>query len=202
MGRSACNELPAADRQQLLKIAREAITSGMQSGRAPGVELTKLPPSLLTHRGAFVTLTIEQRLRGCVGSLVGHRPLAQSVSDAAHSAAFRDHRFAPLDRYELESTRIEISVLSPMEPVHVTDRDHLLKQLVPGVDGLVLRDGSRSATFLPKVWEQLPSPEEFLAQLLRKAGLPEEHWSKTLYFERYVTTCFGETSTSVAGQRH
>jgi AmmeMemoRadiSam system protein A len=202
MVHSACNELPATDRQRLLTIARNAIVSGVGSGIAPRVELEKLPPSLLAHRGAFVTLTIEQRLRGCVGSLVGHQALAQSVSDAAHSAAFRDHRFAPLDRQEVEGTHIEISVLSPTEPMDVVDRDHLLQQLAPGIDGLLVRDGSRSATFLPKVWEQLPSPEEFLGQLLRKAGLPENHWSSTLSFERYGTTCFGESFTSVSGQCH
>ena len=202
MGPSVSIKLPAADRSRLLAIARHAIDAGMATAKAPRIELGGLPPALLARCGAFVTLTIEQRLRGCIGNLASDQALAQTVSNAAHGAAFKDHRFAPLLAEEIEQTRIEISVLSPAEPMQVTDRDDLLQQLVPGIDGLVLADGTHRATFLPKVWEQLPTPEMFLEQLLRKAGLPPQHWSGTLQFERYGTTSFGEPPDLVARQRH
>jgi AmmeMemoRadiSam system protein A len=191
--------LPTAAQQRLLSIAREAIGHGLAFGSTLTVALDRVPKPLLARRGVFVTLTIEERLRGCVGNMAGDQALAQSVSDAAHNAAFRDYRFDPLARDELDRTRIEVSVLSPSEPLQATDRDDLLRQLVPGIDGLVLSDMAHRATFLPKVWEQLPSPETFLAHLLRKAGLPAEHWSDTLRFERYYTTSFGEPSGSMPG---
>jgi AmmeMemoRadiSam system protein A len=202
MGPSVSIELPAAGRSRLLAIARDAIDAGMVSTGAPRVDLTGLPPALLARCGAFVTLTIERRLRGCIGNLASDRALAQTVSDAAHGAAFKDHRFPPLSAEEREKTRIEISVLSPAKPMQVTDRNDLLHQLVPGIDGLVLTDGSHRATFLPKVWEQLATPEMFLEHLLLKAGLPPKHWSRTLRFERYGTTSFGESTGSVPGQCH
>ena len=200
MALSACTELRDAARQHLLAIARNAIESGISNNTAPQVPLAELPEALLSQRGAFVTLTIGERLRGCVGNLAANQALAQSVADAAHNAAFRDHRFSPLAAHELALTRIEISVLSPTEDMPVANREDLLRQLTPGSDGLVLRDGRCHATFLPKVWEQLPEPESFLAQLLKKAGLPEDHWSDTLQFERYRSTSFTESKASVPRQ--
>ncbi len=190
---------------QLLAIARDTIHCGVRSRQVNRIELEDLPPPLIARRGAFVTLILHGKLRGCVGNLSSSQPLARSVADSAHNAAFRDHRFPPLAREELGATRIEISVLSRTRPMDVTGRKHLLEQLVPEVDGLVLKDGRHTATFLPKVWEQLPTAEEFLGQLMRKAGLPAHHWSDTLTFERYHTTTFSESELagqSMSGQGH
>ena len=192
MAPSACTDMHPGHQQQLLDIARDTIHRGMLPGQVKEIQLEDLPPPLLEHRGAFVTLTLHRKLRGCVGNLSDNQPLARSVADAAHNAAFRDHRFAPMAREELDATRIEISVLSPTRQMRVTGREDLPAPRVPGIDGLVLRDGRHTATFLPKVWEQLPTAEEFLEQLMQKAGLPAKHWSSTINFERYHTTTFNE----------
>jgi AmmeMemoRadiSam system protein A len=133
----------------------------------------------------FVTLWKDGELRGCIGSLRAERPLAEEVAQRAVDAAFHDPRFPPLRPEELDQVDIEISVLQPPEPLEVMDEADLLRKLRPGVDGLILADGSHRATFLPSVWEQLPAPRDFVRQLKRKAGLSADHWSATLRFERY-----------------
>jgi AmmeMemoRadiSam system protein A len=110
----------------------------------------------------------------------------------ARAAAFDDPRFAPLGVGELDRTRIEVSVLSAPKPVVFADRDDLLAQLRPGVDGLILTAPGGRGTFLPQVWEQLETPELFLAHLVRKAGLPSGYWSDRVRVERYSVTAFEE----------
>jgi AmmeMemoRadiSam system protein A len=140
----------------------------------------------------FVTLTRETRLRGCIGTIQPSGPLVRAVAESAYSAAFRDPRFPQLQVEELAGTSIEISVLSPMEPLAAASRDALVAVLQPGVDGLLLEDGRYRSTFLPKVWEQLPDPDAFLDQLFLKAGLPAGHWSPSLRVHRYQTLTFSE----------
>ena len=84
-------------------------------------------------------------------------------------------------------------MLSPMEPLAAGSRDELLAALQPGVDGLLLEDRGRRATFLPKVWEKIGTPQEFVEQLLLKAGLPPDHWSASLRISRYRTLSFAES---------
>jgi uncharacterized protein len=189
-----CIELAASEQQQLLGIARDAIHVGLR-GEDYLHRPAHWPPALHAHRAVFVTLSRRARLRGCIGSIEPSGPLAEAVADSAHGAAFRDPRFAQLQREELPATRIEISVLSPMQPLAVSSREDLLSQLQPAIDGLLLRDGRHRSTFLPKVWEQLPDPETFLQQLLAKAGLPDNHWSPTLQFHRYQTHTFCEAES-------
>jgi AmmeMemoRadiSam system protein A len=186
-------ELSETHQGALLDIARDAIEYAATGGLPPGPRSDTTDEPLQARVGTFVTLTIRRQLRGCIGSLQGSDPLCHAVADAAYSAARRDPRFAPLRAAELPATRIEISVLSQPEGLEVASRAHLLSALRPGVDGLVLEDGRHRSTFLPKVWEQLPRPEQFLAQLLAKAGLPPDHWSDTLRFNRYQAISFGET---------
>ena len=192
MAPSVSTELTAGSQAQLLTIARDSIRHGLLNSSSLQIAAEEMPEALRVQRGVFVTLTIANKLRGCIGNMAATDPLALSVSDAAFGAAFRDPRFEPLDAEELPRTRIEIAILSPSEALAVDSRDQLLEQLVPGVDGLVLRDGRHRATFLPKVWEQLPVADAFLEQLLHKAGLPGDHWSETLCFERYYATSFCE----------
>jgi hypothetical protein len=187
---STAVEYSPAVRAELLGIARAAISGGLASGQLPAPP-ARYSPVCAAHRATFVTLTRDDRLRGCIGALEAVRPLAHDVARAAWLAAFDDPRFPALTVAEIRATMIEISVLSPLERVDAASEHELLQVLVPGVDGLVIAAGSRRATFLPKVWEALPSPSGFLQELRRKAGLPAGYWSAELIVHRYRTETFG-----------
>jgi len=141
-------------------------------------------------RACFVTLEIGDGLRGCIGSLKAKHPLVVEAARMARAAAIEDPRFPPVTVQELGTLCVSISVLSEAEAISYGSEQDLLQKLRPGVDGLILRDGWHSGTFLPSVWEKLPSPAEFWRQLKRKAGLPADHWSSTLVVERYTTESF------------
>jgi AmmeMemoRadiSam system protein A len=128
--------------------------------------------------GTFVTLTIDNQLRGCIGNLSSAVSIHAGVRDNALNAAFHDPRFTPLDKTELDAVHIEVSVLSEPVPLTYSDADELLGRLRPGIDGVIIKKRSASATFLPQVWEQLPRPETFLSHLCLKAGLPADQWRK------------------------
>ena len=140
----------------------------------------------------FVTLKQEGRLRGCIGTLKAHRPLLEDVKSNARSAAFRDPRFPPLSRHELDLTRVEISLLSALETIEHEDEAHALAQLRRGVDGLVFEYGYHQSTFLPQVWEDLPDAAEFLATLKQKAGLPPDFWDAEVKLARYTVSKWSE----------
>ncbi|MBW2272097.1 MAG: AmmeMemoRadiSam system protein A [Deltaproteobacteria bacterium] len=171
----------------LLELARSAIRHGTRTGNAPSVDLDGLPVPLREPRACFVTLRKRGELRGCIGSLEARQALAYDTSDNAFKAAFRDPRFAAVEAAELPELEIHISVLSPLERVHVDSEGELLALLQPGIDGVLLVQPPCRGTFLPSVWEGLPEPEQFLRELKRKAGLPEEHWSEDLEVWRYTT---------------
>jgi AmmeMemoRadiSam system protein A len=148
----------------------------------------------LSHLGAsFVTLTQNGQLRGCIGSLEAYRPLATDVAENAVAAAFRDPRFPPLTRDELTRTRVEVSLLEPSEAMDFVDEADAIARLCPGIDGLILTHGHRRATFLPQVWESLPDPQRFLAQLKLKAGLPADFWDEKITLARYGVQKWKET---------
>jgi AmmeMemoRadiSam system protein A len=152
----------------LTGLARAGIGDALGRGRAA----VPADDWLREHRATFVTLTLDRRLRGCIGSLEAHRPVGEDVVANARSAALRDPRFAPLTLGEFDRVEVEVSVLSAPALIQFADHDDLLDQLRPGVDGLILAADGRRGTFLPQVWEQLPEPEAFLAHLKQKAGLP------------------------------
>ena len=152
----------------LLDIARNSIEAAL------GVsELKLLPdePWLKPAHATFGTLTQNGRLRGCIGSLEARRPLGEDVRHNARAAALADPRFPPLTSEELASTRIEVSLLSTPKLLAFADHVDLIAQLRAGEDGLILEYGEARGTFLPQVWESLPEPEQFVAELKRKAGL-------------------------------
>lgn len=155
----------------LLAIARATI------GRQLGLSMTaREDADFLAAPGAtFVTLQLDGQLRGCIGSLSPHRSLLDDVCKNARSAAFLDPRFTPLSLREFGRVTVEVSELSPQTPIAFRDEADLLTQLRPGIDGLVLEVDGHRGTFLPQVWESLPSPADFLAHLKRKAGLRPDH---------------------------
>ena len=184
--------------RQLLTLARESITWGLQHGKPLPVE-TRLFDEELHRQGAcFVTLHLHQQLRGCIGSLEAHQSLLNDVSENAYSAAFRDPRFDPLQADELADTEISISVLTPSIDMKFESESDLIAQLRPGVDGLVLKSGFHKGTFLPSVWDQLPEPRQFLRHLKRKAGLDLDYWSDNIQVSRYQTHSFAEEPSAAA----
>lgn len=146
-------------------------------------------------RGTFICLKIEGRLRGCIGSLAATESIVDGVMDNAVNAAFHDPRFSPLSDDELDKVSIEVSVLTDPQPLDYDGPADLIAKLRPGVDGLIIRKGPLSATFLPQVWEQLPKPEDFLSHLCRKAGLPGDSWkTTTLEVSTYQVQYFSENA--------
>lgn len=173
----------------LLTVARNAIEKSFGHPQR-----TVVPhPDLSSPGASFVTLTQDGQLRGCIGSLEAHRPLAQDVAENAIGAAFRDPRFAPLAEAELRDTRIEVSLLSAAEAMTFDDERDALDQLRPGLDGLILTHGNRRATFLPQVWESLPDPQQFMSHLKLKAGLPAYFWDDRVALARYGVQKWKET---------
>jgi len=178
--------LEKKDQDTLLEIARTSIANGLTQAHALSIKLKNYSPALQAQRASFVTLHINQQLRGCIGSLEAHRPLVNDVAENAFAAAFRDPRFAPVSEREFDQLEYHISILSPTEALMFESENDLLKKLRPGVDGLVLNEQGRRGTFLPSVWEQLPDPRQFLAQLKVKAGLSADYWSDSIRVERYT----------------
>ena len=180
-------------RQDALRLAAQALTRRARQGRAPALHLPSFGTPLQSIGATFVTLTRDGRLRGCIGALKPHRPLAEDILTNAIKAGFEDPRYQPFDAESLAGTEIEIALLSPPTPLTIRDEADLLAQLTPGEDGLLLTDGRYRGTFLPKVWQSLDTPERFVAGLKIKAGLPKDHWSDTLEIRRYRTETFAGT---------
>lgn len=174
----------------LLPLARAAI--GRELGHATAVPDTdaawlRMPGS------TFVTLTRDGQLRGRNGTLDPVRPLQEDVAANAVAAAFRDPRFKPLDAAELESTTIEVSVLSALETLDVASEAAALAMLRSGLDGLVFRYGHHRSSFLPEAWTQHADPAEFMAQLKYRAGLPPDFWDAAVELRRYTVASWRET---------
>lgn len=163
--------LDEADRRALLALAREAARAAAE-GRDPPPAPQPLSEFLAAPGAAFVTLRRAGDLRGCVGHIAAHQPLWASVREMGAAAAVRDDRFPPVAPADLDLVTIEISVLSPMIPVSSPD------EVLIGRHGLYLRLGPAAGLLLPQVAvEHGWTAPEFLAQLCRKAGLPQDAWT-------------------------
>ena len=174
----------------LREVALASIQHGLLEGQPVEPEGYPEGHPFSSLGAVFVTLKRGGDLRGCVGSFEAKRSLVQDVAQNAYSAAFMDFRFPPLTDSELADLELHISLLTPLEPLAVTNREELLASLRPGEDGVLLEDLPHRATFLPQVWESLPDPEVFIRELFLKAGLSEDHWSDTMRFHRYAVEEF------------
>ena len=188
-----------ATRLSLLQVALSSIESGLHSGTPEAINSQEYSQELRKFRACFVTLKTGPSLRGCIGSLEAHRRLVEDVAANAFAAANRDPRFQKLNREELDSIDIGISVLGPSQALTFDSQQTLLDMLRPGQDGLILQDRNARGAFLPTVWKSLPEPKEFLDQLKMKAGLTADYWSDTLEVWRYSTESF---SAPVSGIRN
>jgi AmmeMemoRadiSam system protein A len=180
----------AARGEALLALARGAIAEALgvdpPADGPPDADPAAAEPGLNEVGAAFVTLTLDGQLRGCIGTVEPYRALAADVRANAVAAALGDPRFPPLAPDDLEHVHLAVSVLSPLEPVPCGTEAEAAAMLRPGVDGVVLEVGGRRATFLPQVWDQLPEPVAFLRALRRKASLPETPWDGGTRVYRYT----------------
>jgi AmmeMemoRadiSam system protein A len=179
--------------QILVKLARQTIEERLDK-RSIKVDPDSMRDSVFKEkRGTFVTLTINKQLRGCIGNLDSTNSIVDGIERNAINAAFRDPRFPALKSDELDRVDIEVSILTEPKPLEYIDSKELLSKLRVNVDGVILRKGSASATFLPQVWEQLPQPEAFLSHLCTKAGLSSDTWKEgNLDILTYQVQCFEE----------
>jgi AmmeMemoRadiSam system protein A len=173
------SNLSLEERKILLELARKSIELAANGEPIVQLDLTEYPPRLSKPGASFVTLTQGGKLRGCIGTLDSYQPLVQDVYEHARAAALEDYRFLPVKSDEVDKLSIEISCLSEPEPFIYNEPEELIAKLRPGIDGVVIRDGLRRATFLPQVWVKIPNPEMFLSNLCLKLGGPEDLWKST-----------------------
>ncbi len=187
-------QLSTEEKKTLLRVARQAIEEKVLSGRTLPIDPADFPEHLREPGASFVTLTIGGQLRGCIGSVEAYQPLVEDVRDNAIKAAFSDPRFPPLSHPELDAIEIEVSVLTHPELISFTDTEDLLRQIQPGVDGLILEYGYFRGLFLPQVWKQLPGKQEFMAHLSMKAGLPSDAYKHPgVAIKRFHVLAFSES---------
>ena len=174
------NQMDKEKGKILLKLARQTIAHSLDlDTNESDSQNVDLSDKLFTeHRGTFVTLTMDNQLRGCIGNLSSDKSIIEGVRDNAINAAFHDPRFPQLSKNELNNITIEISLLSEPEKLVYHDGDDLLEKLKPGIDGVIIRKGPYSSTFLPQVWDQLPDKQSFLRHLCQKAGLSPDEWRR------------------------
>ena len=193
----AVKQIPNRFGPRLLKLVRETIGQGL--GVVAAVDQTDLEsPALQQDLASFVTLKIDGRLRGCIGTLEPTGPLLSTLAQNARHAAFKDHRFSPLSAEEFAQVKIDISILSSPEPLQHEGGEDLLARLRPGQDGVIVQKGRARATFLPQVWKQLPEPKQFMEHLCRKAGLPPQAWQdKDIEIYLYQVQSFEEETDAL-----
>jgi len=187
------DRLTPEEKQYLLKLARQSLEKGVCGENLPQIELDTLTPHLRELGASFVTLTRRGDLRGCIGALEPYQPLAEDVREHAVAAALDDYRFPSVTPSELPEIKIEISRLTFPEPLEYNRPEDLSRLVRSGIDGVILRDGSRRATFLPQVWEKIPDVDMFLSQLCMKMGASPDTWRrKKLKVELYQVEEFHE----------
>ncbi len=170
----------------LIQLAAASIKQRVRGGPPIAYDPSKYPDELRRLGASFVTLRRHGHLRGCIGSPEAHRPLAVDVIVNAAAAAVKDRRFPPLTWAERDGLNVSVSVLSPREKIRFRSRNDLIAQLRVGVDGIAIESAGVRSLFLPQVWDQVPKPTDFLSLLMRKAGLPEAHWSEDTRAWRFV----------------
>ena len=164
------------EKQTLLRLARESMEQAVKRKALSRLDLQSLTPALREHGASFVTLTIHAELRGCIGALEAYQPLAEDVREHAVSAALQDPRFPPVVESELSRIKLDVSRLTAPHLLEYSSSEDLLKKLKPYVDGVILKNDFRRATFLPQVWKKIPDPVDFLDQLCMKMGVKPNLW--------------------------
>jgi len=180
------SEYSQEERQILLQLAHHAINSALDGS---DLDLHPPTPHLAKMRGAFTTLHLQGKLRGCIGYVIPTHTLYRTVAETARAAAFDDPRFRPVTIEEAPELKVEISVLSPLKPIRP-------EAVVIGVHGLIVTQGARRGLLLPQVplewgWDR----ETFLSQTCLKAGLSPDAWLQGAELQAFTAEVFGEDAT-------
>jgi AmmeMemoRadiSam system protein A len=190
------------ERRSLLWLARASIDAAVEGKPLPVLPPEEITIALKEEGASFVTLTIGGNLRGCIGALEAYQPLVDDVQEHAVASALDDYRFHPVSRVEVPHLEIEISRLTPATRLEYSSAEDLPRLLRQGVDGVILKDGMRRATFLPQVWEQIPDAEDFLSHLCTKMGARHDLWrTKNLDVFTYQVEEFSEVHESVSHEQ-
>jgi AmmeMemoRadiSam system protein A len=176
-------EFSDQDRALLLQLAHDSIASAVENRE---ISLEPPTPRLAKLRGAFTSLYLRGELRGCVGYLLPIYPVYRAVAETARAAAFDDNRFSPVTRDEAANLEIQLSILSPAQPIRPDE-------IEIGRHGLLIAHHGRRGLLLPQVpaehgWDRLT----FLEQTCRKAGLPFDAWQHGATIEAFTAEVFGE----------
>lgn len=185
---SAGLEFSGEERSLLLSLAHESIASALERRQ---ISLDSPTPHLSEPRGVFTSLYKNEELRGCVGYVQPASPLYQAVAETAKAAAFDDHRFPSVRREELSDLQVELSILTPPEPIRP-------EQIEIGRHGLLVIHQGRRGLLLPQVavehqWDRVA----FLEQTCRKAGLPADAWKQGATLQAFSAEIFGEKSLTI-----
>ncbi|MBW2989851.1 AmmeMemoRadiSam system protein A, partial [Candidatus Woesearchaeota archaeon] len=187
------SELSDKEKELLLGLARYSAENYLKAGKKTGVDESKLTAPLKKVQGCFTTFTKDDNLRGCIGHILPQEELYKCVMDNAINAALNDRRFDPVSYDEMKGIKIEISVLSVPEKVEFDSGDELLEKLRPMIDGVVLKQGFKQSTYLPQVWSNFNSKEEFLGSLCMKGGMGQPCWKDgSTEVHTYQAVVFGE----------
>jgi MEMO1 family protein len=180
-------KLNEVEKSMLLKIARENLDYFFQHGTSLNIDKNQISENLLIEAGAFVTLKINKKLRGCIGRFHSDKAMYLLIQELSLSSAFKDPRFKPLKKKELRDLSIEISVLSPLSEIQSIDEIEL------GKHGIYIKSDMRSGTFLPQVATETGwNKEEFLGHCSRdKVGLGWDGW-KSAQVYIYTADIFSE----------
>ncbi|NOT05272.1 MAG: AmmeMemoRadiSam system protein A [Anaerolineales bacterium] len=173
------DQLTDGEKQILLRLAREAMEHAVKRKKLPVLDVNSLTPQLRENGASFVTITINDNLRGCIGALEAYQSLAEDVREHAIAAALKDPRFPPVVESELNRIQLEVSSLTAPRLLEYSSGEELLVKLNPHVDGVILKDGRRRATFLPQVWQKIPNAADFLDHLCDKMGARKNLWRDT-----------------------
>jgi len=169
-------KLSKKEQKYLLKLARTSISDALTNNHKTDNLVINIDQKLKQKLATFVTLTINDALRGCIGKILPVQELYKDIIENAKSSAFQDPRFPPLTKEEFENINIEISILTIPEKFKYSENQKLLKYLDENKPGVILSYEYNQATFLPQVWEELETPEDFLSHLCQKAGLSSDFW--------------------------
>lgn len=171
----------------LIDIAKKSIEKRFNNSiKLPKDELLKNNSFLSEKRATFVTLTLNSELRGCIGSLEATKTLFDDLVNNSYMAAFEDLRFLELSFEEFKKIEIEISILTPPKKVEYKNFEDLKSKIEPNVDGVIIEQNGKRSTFLPQVWDMLPTFDEFFAHLCYKGSFEVDDSFKPIVYKYEV----------------